>query len=137
MTASVRACFWTLLMTLGATAVGAQQTPPATFTVGNPLGLPIVPTEGQTFAPMSSNVKVFGAIFSAESCSYDPVRNLIVVPNRKRRPGDSGQQCLDLVHQPRRLRPYCPMDRRQSQRVGAQRAARERHRRRHSLLGRP
>ena len=26
--------------------------------------------------------KVFGAIYSAESCSYDPVRNLIVVPNR-------------------------------------------------------
>jgi len=82
MTASARAGFWTLLMTLGATAVSAQQTPPATFTVGNPLGLPIIPTEGQTFAPISSNVKVFGAIFSAESCSYDPVRNLIVVPNR-------------------------------------------------------
>jgi len=31
---------------------------------------------------MSSNVKVYGAIYSAESCSYDPVRNLIVVPNR-------------------------------------------------------
>jgi len=25
---------------------------------------------------------VYGAIYSAESCSYDPVRNLIVVPNR-------------------------------------------------------
>jgi hypothetical protein len=31
---------------------------------------------------MSSNVKVFGAIFSAESCSYDPGRGVIVVPNR-------------------------------------------------------
>ena len=31
---------------------------------------------------MSSNVKVYGAIYSAESCSYDPVRNLIIVPNR-------------------------------------------------------
>ena len=31
---------------------------------------------------MSANVKVYGAIYSAESCSYDPVRNLIVVPNR-------------------------------------------------------
>jgi sugar lactone lactonase YvrE len=31
---------------------------------------------------MSTNVKVFGAIYAAESCSYDPVRNLIVVPNR-------------------------------------------------------
>ena len=31
---------------------------------------------------MSTNVKVYGAIYSAESCSYDPIRNLIVVPNR-------------------------------------------------------
>ena len=31
---------------------------------------------------MSSNVKVYGAIYSAESCSYDPARNVIVVPNR-------------------------------------------------------
>jgi hypothetical protein len=27
-------------------------------------------------------VKVYGAIYSAESCSYDPVRGVIVVPNR-------------------------------------------------------
>jgi hypothetical protein len=31
---------------------------------------------------MSGNVKVFGAIYSAESCSYDPQRGVIVVPNR-------------------------------------------------------
>ena len=31
---------------------------------------------------MSSNVKVYGAIYSAESCSYDPGRGVIVVPNR-------------------------------------------------------
>ena len=31
---------------------------------------------------MSSNVKVYGAIYSAESCSYDPDRGVIVVPNR-------------------------------------------------------
>jgi hypothetical protein len=31
---------------------------------------------------MSSNVKVYGAIYSAESCSYDAGRGLIVVPNR-------------------------------------------------------
>jgi hypothetical protein len=71
----------TLLLALGAGALRAQN-PPGPFAVGNPLGLPIVPTPGQTFAPMSSNVKVYGAIYSAESCSYDPVRNLIVVPNR-------------------------------------------------------
>jgi hypothetical protein len=70
-----------LLLALGAATLAAQNQP-GPFTVGNPLGLPIVPTPGQTFAPMSSNVKVYGAIFSAESCSYDPVRNVIVVPNR-------------------------------------------------------
>lgn len=52
------------------------------FFVGNPLGLPVNPAADGTFAPMSSNVKVYGAIYSAESCSYDPTRNLIVVPNR-------------------------------------------------------
>jgi hypothetical protein len=31
---------------------------------------------------MSNNVKVYGAIYSAESCSYDPGRGVIVVPNR-------------------------------------------------------
>ena len=70
-----------LLLGLGTSAAAAQNQPTG-YTLGNPLGLPIVPTPGQTFAPMSSNVKVYGAIFSAESCSYDPVRNLIVVPNR-------------------------------------------------------
>lgn len=72
-----------LLLGLAAGSLSAQAPqPPTGFTVGNPLGLPIIPTPGQTFQPMSSNVKVYGAIFSAESCTYDPVRNLIVVPNR-------------------------------------------------------
>src|SRR5690349_5804666 len=31
---------------------------------------------------MSKNVKVYGAIYSAESCSYDAGRGVIVVPNR-------------------------------------------------------
>jgi hypothetical protein len=31
---------------------------------------------------MSNNVKVYGAIYSAESCSYDTTRGVIVVPNR-------------------------------------------------------
>jgi hypothetical protein len=52
------------------------------FVVGNPLGLPIIPAAGATFEAMSSNVKVFGAIYSAESCSYDAARGVIVVPNR-------------------------------------------------------
>ncbi|HEV7389249.1 MAG TPA: hypothetical protein VGN73_11620 [Gemmatimonadaceae bacterium] len=65
-------------------ALLAQQTPatPQPFAVGNPLGLPITPATNGAFEPMSSNVKVYGAIYSAESCSYDPQRNVIVVPNR-------------------------------------------------------
>ena len=58
----------------------AQQPP---FVVGNPVGLPIAPTaDGRVFEPVSSNVKMFGAIYSAESCSYDATRGVIVVPNR-------------------------------------------------------
>ena len=61
----------------------AQAQPqPQPYSVGQPLGLPMSPAAGGTFNPTSSNVKVYGAIYSAESCSYDPVRNLIVVPNR-------------------------------------------------------
>ena len=57
-----------------------QSSPP--FTVGNPLGLPVTPSANGTFEPMSPNVKVYGAIYSAESCSYDAGRGVIVVPNR-------------------------------------------------------
>ena len=52
------------------------------FYVGNPLGLPVEPATDGAFQPISSNVKVYGAIHSAESCSYDPDRGVIVVPNR-------------------------------------------------------
>lgn len=55
---------------------------PQPYMLGNPLGMPINPAPDGKFAPMSSNVKVYGAIYSAESCSYDPDRGLIVVPNR-------------------------------------------------------
>lgn len=57
-----------------------QGAPP--FTVGNPVGMPVTPGTNGTFEPVSGNVKVFGAIYSAESCSYDESRNVIVVPNR-------------------------------------------------------
>jgi hypothetical protein len=77
----------TLLIGIGAAAVEAQAPQPPQpaqqpFSVGNALGLPITPAADGAFNPMASNVKVYGAIYSAESCSYDPVRNLIVVPNR-------------------------------------------------------
>src|SRR5215471_17612904 len=68
-------------------AVGAslaQQPPqgPQPFSVGNALGLPVAPAADGAFKAISPNVKVYGAIYSAESCSYDPARGVIVVPNR-------------------------------------------------------
>ena len=62
----------------------AQQPPPGPrpLIVGNPLGLPVEPASDRAFEGISSNVKVYGAIYSAESCSYDAERGLIVVPNR-------------------------------------------------------
>ena len=69
-----------------ATALAAQQPAapagPQPYTVGNRLGMPINPAPDGAFTPMSSNVKVYGAIYSAESCSYDASRGVIVVPNR-------------------------------------------------------
>jgi SMP-30/Gluconolactonase/LRE-like region len=60
----------------------AAPTGPQPFSVGNALGMPINPAPDAKFDPMSKNVKVYGAIYSAESCSYDPTRRVIVVPNR-------------------------------------------------------
>ncbi len=75
-----------LLIALAVSALVAQQAPapagPQPYSVGNRLGMPINPAPDGAFNPMSSNVKVYGAIYSAESCSYDPTRNVIVVPNR-------------------------------------------------------
>jgi hypothetical protein len=81
------------LMTVAALLIGiatgslvAQQPAapagPQPYSVGNRLGLPINPAPDRAFTPMSGNVKVFGAIYSAESCSYDATRGVIVVPNR-------------------------------------------------------
>jgi hypothetical protein len=55
---------------------------PRPYFVGNGLGLPILPAADGAFEAMSQNVKVYGAVYSAESCSYDPTRGVIVVPNR-------------------------------------------------------
>ncbi len=71
-----------LLVGISVSTMFMQQAPPQPFFVGNPLGMPINPAPDGAFTPMSSNVKVYGAIYSAESCSYDPVRGVIVVPNR-------------------------------------------------------
>jgi hypothetical protein len=74
----------TLVAGLAAGPIVARQQPaqPQPFFVGNPLGLPVNPAADGTFNPISSNVKVYGAIYAAESCSYDATRGLIVVPNR-------------------------------------------------------
>ena len=42
----------------------------------------MAPAPNSGFNAISSNVKVYGAIYSAESCSYDQERGVIVVPNR-------------------------------------------------------
>lgn len=72
-----------LVAGLIAGAVLAQQAQgPQPFFVGNRLGLPVNPAPDGAFEGISSNVKVYGSIYSAESCSYDAGRGLIVVPNR-------------------------------------------------------
>jgi len=48
------------------------------FEAGEPLG---AVNEAGQFVPMSKNVKVYGSFRMAESCTYDPARNLIVVMN--------------------------------------------------------
>ena len=63
-------------LALGGSALAAA--PPAPFVAGLPLG---VTTDGVR-TPMSSNVKVYGALVNTESCSYDPTRNLILAINR-------------------------------------------------------
>ena len=74
-----------LLIVIAVSALAQQPaapTGPQPFSVGNRLGMPINPAPDGKFDPMSSNVKVYGAIYSAESCSYDAARGVIVVPNR-------------------------------------------------------
>ena len=73
----------TLVACIAPTQMSAQQpTGPRPYFVGNPLGLPVEPSANGSFAGISQNVKVYGAIYSAESCSYDAERGVIVVPNR-------------------------------------------------------
>lgn len=58
------------------------QDEPQSYPVGNPVGMPVSPSADQPFEPASSNVTVYGAIYSAESCTYDAERGVLVVPNR-------------------------------------------------------
>lgn len=70
-----------LIISIVAVPVHAQEEPEP-FVTGNPLGLPVYPAADGDFDAISSNVKVYGAIYSAESCTYDADRGVIVVPNR-------------------------------------------------------
>jgi DNA-binding beta-propeller fold protein YncE len=65
----------------------AQQQEIRPYYVGNPLGVPIAPPAPTAenppqFRPLTDNVKVYGGLVNTESCTYDPVRDLIVAPNR-------------------------------------------------------
>ncbi|HET7811751.1 MAG TPA: hypothetical protein VFL16_14370 [Steroidobacteraceae bacterium] len=76
------------LLALGlAGAALAQQPPvPRDYYVGNPVGLPVAPpapgAPPAAFAPASGNVRMFGALYSVESCVYDASRGVIVAPSR-------------------------------------------------------
>lgn len=80
----MRACLNTGLATLLASTalspIAAQQTRP--FPVGNPVGLPVTPAPDGGFKPVTANVKVYGSVYSAESCTYDAERGVLVIPNR-------------------------------------------------------
>jgi hypothetical protein len=68
----------TLIAVVATSAIASAQQESQPFVQGSPLGM----TVGGEFRPMSDNVKVFGAVVSAESCSYHPLRDLIIVVNR-------------------------------------------------------
>ena len=78
MKAFVGAALASLLLAGTAMAQAPAAAPPP-FTMGLPLG---VTDAAGKYTPMSKNVKVYGAIYSVESCSYDPTRGLIISPNR-------------------------------------------------------
>ncbi|WP_206185889.1 SMP-30/gluconolactonase/LRE family protein [Sphingosinicella sp. BN140058] len=69
-----------LSSTPGTAQLQPQPQPPQTQTMspGRPLGV----AGDQAFTPISSNVRVYGGIVSAESCVYDPSRKLILAVNR-------------------------------------------------------
>ncbi|MEO7273107.1 MAG: SMP-30/gluconolactonase/LRE family protein [Vicinamibacterales bacterium] len=69
-------------LTMSVVMAQAPAPQPQPFSVGNRVGLPMAAAADGTFNPVSANVKVFGSIYSAESCSYDAARGVIVVPNR-------------------------------------------------------
>ena len=104
----------TLAIGIAAGALLAQQQPqgPQPFFVGNRLGLPINPAADGAFEAISSNVKVYGAIYSAESCSYDADRGRHRRAEPRRAAERPDQQRLGVVHQSRRVGAHRALDRR-------------------------
>lgn len=70
-------CIWSTLA-LASSAVSAQESPSAEFQVGGPLGT--INESGESVT-MTGNVRVFGSFRFAESCTFDPDRNLILAMN--------------------------------------------------------
>jgi hypothetical protein len=69
----------TAFLTAGAALAQAPApSTPQPFKAGTPLG---ATNEAGQPVPMSSNVKVYGSFHFAESCTFDPARNLIVAMN--------------------------------------------------------
>ncbi|WP_417387438.1 SMP-30/gluconolactonase/LRE family protein [Gimesia sp.] len=72
------------VLTLGAMclmsniALAQKKSSSKPFQAGQPLG---AVNEAGKFVPLSDNVKVYGSFRFAESCVYDPTRDLIVVMN--------------------------------------------------------
>lgn len=64
-----------LSLTLATSAFAQSDRP---FSAGEPLG---TINESGVATPMSANVKVFGSFRTAESCTFDPARNLILAMN--------------------------------------------------------
>jgi hypothetical protein len=87
--APISAC---ILVALAGEVFAQQPTQqPRDYYVGTPgVGLPVAPpapaadaaTPPVVFAPASRNVRMFGALYSVESCVYDPTRGVIVAPSR-------------------------------------------------------
>ena len=138
----------TAAMALGAIpgpSLSQQPQPPQPLVVGNPLGLPVMPSPNASFDPISPNVKVYGAIYSAESCSYDPGRGVIVVPNRgvpqTIQTNDAFVSFINhdgSVHTARWIGVQSPADRAEADAgARAKRAVRQRHRQRDALRRRP
>jgi hypothetical protein len=65
-------------MNAAAQAPAAANAEPQPYRVGTPLG---TNNEAGVATPMSDNVKVYGSFRFAESCTFDPERNLILAMN--------------------------------------------------------